>query len=225
MSKEHVIPQWILREFDMEKTILMAKHVNFAAQPFSERRHDFLSFVAGCVCEDYNCGWMSRMEAAVQPVLTPLFRARKASRVAQEQLRVHRDLIVRWVLKTAVALNYSSNYRKLVPAAHAHLLFSGGCPTFLFARAGFLRGFGIKWYQSQQVTLATKVGEPLPSDIYNFSFQLGHLCLNLTHIPGAIRRVGGCAHVQLSPDFKARSSRACIYDDFESFDVDGVFET
>lgn len=174
MSKEHVIPQWILRELDMEKAMLAPTHVNFAGQRLSERRHDFLSLVAGHVCEDCNCGWMSRLEAAVQPVLTPLFRARKASRAAQEQLRVHRALIVRWTMKTAVALNYSSNYRKLVPVGHAHLAFSGGRPTFVFARAGFVRGFGIKWSQSQQVTVATKVGELLPSEIYSFSFQLGH---------------------------------------------------
>ena len=225
MSKEHVIPKWVLRELDMEKTMLMAKHVNFTGQPHSERHHDFLSLVAGCVCEDCNCGWMSRLEATIQPLLTPLFHARKASRAAQEQLRLHRELIVRWALKTAAALNYSSNYRKIVPLAHPHLLLNGGCPSFIFVRAGFVRGFGTKWYQSQQVIFATKVGEQLPSDIYSFSFQLGHLCLNVAHIPGAIRRVGGRAHVQLAPNFKARSSSACIYDDFEAFDVDGVFET
>ena len=66
MSKEHVFPQWLLKELGIVSKEILMKHL-YTNIELSERKHLYNSFVNGCVCEECNNGWMSSMEAELQP--------------------------------------------------------------------------------------------------------------------------------------------------------------
>jgi hypothetical protein len=83
----------------------------------------------GGVCKECNSGWMSQLEANVKPWF---WRAVSTTKKVLYLDRKACSLLSTWVTKTDIALNWSSNYRKL---------FS----------ADFVRGFGKKREPSRRL--------------------------------------------------------------------------
>lgn len=123
-AREHIFPRWLLVELNALDEPFNPTHEDFLGRPISSRGPIRASaFVAGEICESCNNGWMSDLEAEVQPILFP-----PGGRVT---LSVpDQEVLARWLIKTAVVLNTSQNYRLMVPRAARHALARGVPPHF-----------------------------------------------------------------------------------------------
>src|SRR5260370_24266136 len=75
LTKEHVIPQWLLKHLDLPADDQLFQGVASSVTETlveSPRIHSTFNFVQGHVCEECNTGWMSRLEGVAKPVLVPL---------------------------------------------------------------------------------------------------------------------------------------------------------
>ncbi len=116
-AREHVLPQWLLRHYGIEKVVVNPSWTDARDGSLREQRsHPLKAMVFGQVCAPCNNGWMSALEVAARPTLLDLAEGRLAvSGLSPQQ----RTLVARWALKTAAALNASSNFHRLVTADQA----------------------------------------------------------------------------------------------------------
>lgn len=144
-AKEHAIPRWLLRHFDVEGQQINGSWMS-ATQEFKAkdiRTQNLGSLVQGKVCADCNGGWMSRLEVEAGPLLMSLANVERSVDLLTN---AERRLLARWCVKTCAALNHASNFHPLVRPEHATAVESGPPVdgTFIFAR---------------------QLGEPLPDPI------------------------------------------------------------
>lgn len=81
-----------------------------------QRAHPLKAMVLGHVCAGCNNGWMSELEVTARPTLLDLASGHL---LVSELSRQQRVVVARWALKTAVALNRSSNFHQLATAEQA----------------------------------------------------------------------------------------------------------
>ncbi len=81
-----------------------------------EERRPAFSRRAKIVCAECNNGWMSRLEVAVAPVITPMLTAEKRVSLNEHQQTV----VALWVVKTAMTMQLSHPTRRIdgIPAEH-----------------------------------------------------------------------------------------------------------
>jgi hypothetical protein len=133
-TKEHAIPRWLLRHFDIEGQLIEGAWMSAAdGYKAKDTRPQVLgSLVQGSVCADCNGGWMSTLERDVQPLLLALADGnRSVARLGNSE----RLLLSRWAVKTCAALNHASNFHRLVRPLQAGAVESGPPVegTFVFA--------------------------------------------------------------------------------------------
>lgn len=94
VTKEHILPQWL-------NSVLPSDGTHFASIMVRERNAyrthltRALDHVIKMVCKQCNNGWMSELEGAAQPVLTPMIQGRRATLSLVEQ-----RIVARWAAKT-----------------------------------------------------------------------------------------------------------------------------
>lgn len=118
-AREHVFPQWLLQALGAEDEEFHPVHRDMLGRLVSARGPiPARAFVAGEVCEACNHGWMSDLEVLVAPILFP--PGGRGTLSVRDQA-----VLSRWLIKTAVVLNTSQNYRLMVPREARHALAHG----------------------------------------------------------------------------------------------------
>lgn len=121
-SNEHILPQWLLREYGISKAIVTPTHLSsITGEAISTRKHVLNKLQLGGVCEDCNGGWMSELEASNMRVIKSL--ADFSMSLAQMS-EIEKLLLARWTLKTTITLNLGSNFRKKIDAAEIKHFYS-----------------------------------------------------------------------------------------------------
>ena len=121
-SREHVIPMWLAQDLGIAGESTTPNHQSSrTGETLSMRCHTVHELIEGRVCATCNNGWMSSMEASVQPLLTQLVRTRQHVRDLVTKERIQ---LTRWACKTAWLLNSSSNFHRNVPDEHFHHVYA-----------------------------------------------------------------------------------------------------
>lgn len=114
-AKEHTFALSLIRALGAEGELHRATHLPIIGDiPISQRGpFPIEQMLAGEVCKACNGGWMSTLEVAALPILSPADTAAPLS-------EAHQVVLARWFLKTAAVLNASQNYRLMLPAPVRH---------------------------------------------------------------------------------------------------------
>jgi hypothetical protein len=99
LTREHVFPQWVVPLLETLGQPRSATRIT----DHDEHVHDIwntstIDFKARKVCGDCNSGWMSSLETAVMPILTPLVLTTAPQTFTQEEAVT----LATWVAKTAL---------------------------------------------------------------------------------------------------------------------------
>lgn len=123
LSKEHVIPQWLLKHLELPADDKLFQGVASSADGTlsqTPRIHSSFNFVQGHVCEECNNGWMSQLEAAAKPILVPLIDGeRTIESLAEEEAQI----VGKWTCKTAYMHSWASPLDSPGQQDHLQALF------------------------------------------------------------------------------------------------------
>jgi hypothetical protein len=147
LTNEHVIPDWLQRYVGgSEKSTFRGVHLSAIGMPLSERKASGSSLTLGTVCATCNNGWMSDLESSFGSLLPRL----EANMSPRQFSTAERRTIALWIVKTGIIVNYSSNYRTILPASVAHMLSqSRNVPAGIKVFGGGVSsGKTIRWSQS-----------------------------------------------------------------------------
>jgi hypothetical protein len=202
-SREHVLPEWLQNHLGISDFPLTPTHTTPRGVVVNRRAHPVSELVAGRVCEDCNSGWMSRLEVAAMPVLKPLMDGQRTPEQLDE---AERRVVGRWTLKTAYALNDSSNYPWKVPPAHALQVRNEADPfplDVIMTAQVHEPDQPFDWAQGSLWVASTDlrgVGD-LRRNSYKFSFQLRRLLLLASwwSSPGWVPHLRPGVHVAIWP--------------------------
>ncbi len=100
LTREHVFPQWLRALFpDLGEADYMRRLVTYSTDHHHERPGRPFDVVVRDVCADCNNGWMARLEAEAQPILTPMLQdgARVLSVLEQH-------VVATWATKTMLTM-------------------------------------------------------------------------------------------------------------------------
>jgi hypothetical protein len=237
LSNEHIFPQWLLQEFNISKSKLHMVHNNFGVN-LSERKLTFNNFVNGLVCKTCNNGWMSQLEDRVKTTLISLMNFELES---IEMLKKNHKDIAKWAIKTAMVLNYGTNYRKIIPRRHLRLFYNGIIPATLFVNISFITNIDkeesdFSWIQSQDLLhigsdTQRMIKDVRFKDMYRISMRFRHLLIKVLYTPFFnYRFYGDDGDIEIFPYFaiyrddKGDNKRSFGYKDLISFDVSGVLK-
>jgi len=70
------------------------------------------------VCQACNCGWMSSLETAVEPLMVRIFGEADVDELSGSEV----DTVARWTAKTAITLSYATPQHAPVPLQASHSL-------------------------------------------------------------------------------------------------------
>jgi len=123
LSKEHVIPQWLLRHLDLPVHDQLFQGVGHSESDRllqTPRIHSTYNFVQGHVCKDCNTGWMSRLEAVAKPMLIPLI---DQDRSIEALSASEKEVLGKWTVKTAYLHGFTSPLNHPPQVSHLQVLF------------------------------------------------------------------------------------------------------
>lgn len=184
LTKEHVIPQWLLKHLDLPADDLLFQGVADSATETlleSPRIHSTFNFVQGHVCEECNTGWMGRLEGVAKPILVPLI---EKERTIESLSPEDAEIVGKWAVKTAYMHSWTSPLKRPVHLDHLKaLLGDDGKPfpgvgvfgmqsDFKKQSAYFQPGF---WAQLSKIKEKCLVGTP--DEAYKVGLQFRHLYL------------------------------------------------
>jgi hypothetical protein len=188
-SREHIIPEWLLKYLGVRETAVNPTHHKAdTMEVVSTRRQTFNALTNGLVCAGCNNGWLSQLEDRAKPLLIPLVTGERSiyDLVLREQA-----ILSRWALKTACTLNRASNFHQFVPPDHAHFVLNvpqhlpaGMIVTTQQLRDSRTEGRGmLQWQQSSDWFMFGPDGMPVKEQTalrehsYKTSFRIGRLLL------------------------------------------------
>lgn len=225
LSKEHIIPKWLLKELGLTDQQLRMSHVSTLGMTKSQRTHSFTGLVNAMICEDCNSGWMSGLEVSVKDSITRLMHLDGVTNVLGSLTENH-EAIARWSFKTAIALNYPTNYRNIVPEDHFHSLYHSKIPEGVYINLAITDSTDvIKWRQSQTVIMiGNSKHVSRPKDVYKITMQFKHLLLRVCYISleDFIQGYETEASIALWPQF-GRYEHFKVYEDIDEFDLRNYF--
>ena len=155
-AREHVLPQWLLRHYSIDDVGVEPAWTKAGDGTVrDQRKHPLKAMVFGHVYRGCNNGWMSALEQSARPTLLDL----AAERATVGSLSPNaRSVVARWALKTAVALNRSSNFHQLATPAQAGATRIGRLPDGVIVLAHALPAPDTEddfwWLQSQGIAQA-----------------------------------------------------------------------
>lgn len=190
LSREHVFAQWLLEALDVRKKQMGMEHYTFFGMKLGERPLSLGSLINGLVCRGCNNGWMSRLESSVKPILLGVIR-NADTRETIHKFFENNELVSKWAFKTAIMLNYASNYRNIVPRRHFRYLYNHDrIPENVYVLIGFTDDIKeeIDWVQSPMVMHLThkeaRVHErPRFKDLYKITLKVDKLMLKVIYSP------------------------------------------
>ena len=203
-SREHVIPDWMQRHFDLGKRrisytpmessdIAASMQLTPGAPEHLRRSHNYGSMLLGAVCQKCNNGWMSNIEGLAKADLISLVDGAPDS--------MGPDAVARWALKTAYIFTVATDPPVgRVPQRHMlHLRDAAGLP------AGVSVFFRVdpepEWWFSSSVTFVVEADEVAATrmrhvgmrhyrNAYRYFFRLGRLTLMVHYWPSSVDPVG-----------------------------------
>jgi len=226
LSREHIIPEWLLKELELTEEDVFMEHYSIFGIPKSQRTHSFKSLVNAMVCEKCNNGWMSDLEASVKDLIIKWINLNIEKKDILSLAKDH-ELIARWALKTAILLNYPTNYRNIIPESHFHKLYKSKIPSGVYINLAICnKPEPIKWRQSQQLLIFgnfSKYASRL-KEVYKITMQFNHLLLRISYVPFENLTQGytGETSVALWPEF-GKYKELKVYKNIDEFDVGNYF--
>jgi hypothetical protein len=121
-SREHLLPEWLREILPAEEKVIHTRRLGgegeqkWTKKPFEEKTKK--------VCAGCNHGWMSRLEEAAKPVLSPMLTR---SRIPYELDPQARWIAATWAAKTAYVFQ-SQSADSSVPDLHPFLTMENGMP-------------------------------------------------------------------------------------------------
>ena len=225
LSKEHIIPQWLLSELGLTDQQLRMSHVSAFGWTKSQRTHSFMGLVNAMVCVECNIGWMNKLEISVKDSITKLMRLDDVKSVLGSLAQDY-EAIARWSFKTAIVLNYPTNYRNIVPEEHFRSLYQSKIPDGVYINLALTDNRDvIKWRQSQTVLMiGNQELVSRPKDVYKITMQFKHLLLRVCYISLKDFTLGHVneASIALWPQF-GRYEDSRVYANIDEFDVSNHF--
>jgi hypothetical protein len=198
LSKEHVIPKWLLLHLNLPPNDQMFYGVadSTSGELTRQRVHSSFTFVEGRVCEkNCNNGWMRRLENAAKPILVPLIDGQQPP---SELSSAGRTIVAKWTAKTAYVHSWAGLMKEPIQREHLQALNgdNGSLPpgVGIFAmQAGHAKPSSYiqsgQWPQLGHGTLS----DTPASGAYKVGLQFGHLHLLTAFWPGEK------AHLTLTP--------------------------
>jgi len=203
-SREHVIPDWMQRHFDLGKRrisytptessdIAASMQLTPGAPDHLRRSHNYGSMLLGAVCKKCNNGWMSNIEGLAKTDLISLISGTPDT--------IAPYAVARSALKTAYIFTVATDPPVgRVPQRHMlHLRDAAGLP------AGVSVFFRVdpepEWWFSSSVTFVVEAGEVTATrmrdvgmrhyrNAYRYIFRLGRLTLMVHYWPSSVDPVG-----------------------------------
>lgn len=112
MSKEHIIPDWLLKEFNCGEEVNRQGHVGANGLVIDTREVMLASLRQGNICKVHcNEGWMSNLEKKFKKEFLSDW---------QKNQELNPILFARWIAKTMSIINISQIRRIQIPAAARH---------------------------------------------------------------------------------------------------------
>lgn len=128
-TREHVWPQWLQDSLNCRDDVRALVHRSISGGVSSRRVQNTASMVLGGVCAECNNGWMSELETRTVPVIGRMLSEERRPTLTGEDATT----LALWSFKTAIVLNASSNYRRIVPDVHfRHLYDTRSIPLGVF---------------------------------------------------------------------------------------------
>lgn len=204
MTAEHVWPVWLLEL--MEKRLTTTEVV--VTRDGSQMTRPSLETTVKQVCESCNTGWMSRLEDAAKPILTPMIMG---DGLPLTRTRDEMRILAHWILKTYLMCNfyfppherfiprrlYSEFFRRQTPPQECAIwvaAYRGEMPNFS-VRAGKAFDTIPTTYTSEGIVItgrAGPIGVMCSFAMYRFVFQIV-----LMDIRGRISGINSAAGTQL----------------------------
>lgn len=183
LSKEHVIPQWLLKHLKLPEDDKLFQGVassasNTLAQ--APRIHSSFNFVQGHVCQKCNNGWMSRLEVAAKPILVPLI---DGERTIESLTREEAEIVGKWTCKTAYMHSWAALLKERVQEVHLQALCEDGRAVQGVSVVGMQRDFKQPSSHLQighwphLCKLEKKISDETPKAAYKIGLQFGQLYL------------------------------------------------
>lgn len=227
LSREHIIPKWLLKELGLTEEKLIMRHITIFGMTKSKRTHDFKNLVNAMICEDCNNGWMSKLEVSAKDLVIRLMNLDDIDKDVFKSLSENYEILAKWSFKTAIVLNYPTNYRHIVPENHFHSLYSSKIPKGVYINLAFTNNIEIiQWRQSQTVIMIGNLSEYSSrlKRVYKITLQFRHLLLRVCHIPfeDFIQGYGTEGSIALWPQL-GRYKDFKIYKNIGEFDLSNYF--
>lgn len=228
LSNEHVFPQWLLNELNLRRVKLGMSHQTFFGQQVSTRPLTPNSLVNGLVCKKCNNTWLSQIEDRIKPLIIELTKTKEIDSMVF-QIRENHETLAFWAYKTAIILNYASNFNKIVPKRHFKYLYQ---KRRIPENVNILLGFSrtpeqLNWVQSQMVMHVGDnndylVNNPRFHDIHKITMQIDELLLKIIYSPfyDYSYSYDATSHLMLYPKLQ-RLDSFTIADNLHSFDIEG----
>jgi hypothetical protein len=185
-SREHVIPDWILRRFSIGDYVISPKAWDGGSEILPERRHPLASFRLGGVCRQCNEGWMSTLEQRASSNLLALSDGgRKTGGLAHPEQAV----LARWAAKTALVVHAASYpYSKIPHSIYTNLRTSKGLPPGVSVLAMQTDGLAddippVTALQSDRYMFVKRRRTAEPLGCWKVSLRVGILQLLVCHCP------------------------------------------
>ena len=151
--------------------------------------------MAGGICRNCNNEWMSKLENSAKKIVIGLAENRRS---VEDLTHYDRVILARWAFKTALCLNWGSNFHKNIPRSHYKYLFKheDSLPEGVIVVGQIHKNntFPIDWLQGaiNQVTCSRKnynreqldkLKEVLLKKAYKIGLQIKDLLLLISYNP------------------------------------------
>jgi len=181
-----VWPQWLQAELGVRANVAAWVHRSISGGAVSRRIQNTASILLGSVCAECNNGWMSELESRAAPVIRKLLAAPAEATLAIDEA----SALALWAFKTAIVLNASSNYRRIVPDDHFRFLYMQQAipPLVVVDSARFETNRRLTSLQSQHFIGvvegdSNQALDQIRNSSYNIVLAVGCLGLRVVHFP------------------------------------------
>jgi hypothetical protein len=180
---------------DIKNSPTEPTHLSIEGEIKSKRKHTLNNLLAGSICDSCNNGWMSSLEQESQRILKPRI---SGSLTLEDITLEERFILARWAFKTAICMNYSSNFYEMVPAKHFRFIYESQNTlpgrVFVCART-HKKTSDFSWFQTATWNFRGNQPDPYIQNIlttkgYKIGFQFGNLLLLISYLP-----IGGLAYI------------------------------
>ena len=220
-NREHIVGKWLLNDLNLYATrtrIGFGNLLKTGKMDEIDEPRSLGSFITDAVCAICNNGWMSQLESAVKPLLSPLLVDPwpANSRRLLSDLFISCHIITRWLLKTACTFGAKMSVQ--VPDNIRTELYQGRLHPEIMADVSCNEECGL--YVRMSRTWACFAGGKLdsmsvPDHSFRFVWQLRHLAMRVSYFPN-------CEKMMTKPRYPVRLyPRFGILPDYRS---DGVMK-